>query len=51
MSILATRIRPARELTCEEHICDRCGIEFNGRANSEYCKDCRSHVKRSTNQK
>lgn len=50
MSILASRIRPPRELTCEEHICRRCGIDFNGRASAEYCKDCRGYVKRSTDQ-
>ena len=51
MSILATRIRPARVLRHEEHVCDRCGIDFKGRANTEYCKDCRGHVNPSTNQK
>ncbi|WP_341394039.1 hypothetical protein [Arthrobacter sp. G119Y2] len=50
MSIMATRILPTRELRSEEHICRRCGIDFNGRANAEYCTDCRWHVKRSTNQ-
>lgn len=48
MSIMASRIRPARALTCEEHVCRRCGIDFNGRANAEHCKDCRWHVKRES---
>lgn len=48
MSILATRIRPARELLHDEHTCGRCGIDFKGRADSQHCKDCRWHVKKGT---
>ena len=42
---MATRILPARELLYEEHICRRCGIDYKGRPNIQYCKDCRGHVK------
>ncbi|MET4059982.1 hypothetical protein ABIB35_001527 [Arthrobacter sp. UYP6] len=48
MSIMATRIQPIRELRSEEHICRRCGIDYKGRASSEYCTDCRGHAKKGT---
>ena len=44
MTIQATRIRPARELLCDQFVCERCGIDFTGRPNT-YCKDCRSILK------
>lgn len=44
MTILATRIRPARQLSCDQFVCERCGIDFTGRPNI-YCRDCRSVLK------
>ena len=47
VSIYATRIMPPRTLGDEEHICERCGIDFTGRRTATHCIDCRSILRRA----
>ncbi len=40
-TILGSRIKPAKERLAHERICRRCGIEWEGKGQTPYCRDCR----------